>query len=107
MGRSIAVRHSPLSNGAEGVSYSGDPVACDSCGRPLAGERFFTDAALTARGHAWGILCEVCTLVDGVRPGWGRAQLYERVDSAGGSRESGTHHWRCVVGGPPRGLTEA
>lgn len=107
MGRSIAVQRGTLSGESEEASYSGDPAPCDGCGRPLADERFFADAMLPARGHAWGLLCAVCTQVEGVRPGWGRAQFYERIDIEAEHGVSRTHHWRCVAGGPPRGAIEA
>lgn len=89
------------------VSYSGEPTACDSCGRPMADERFFADAALTARGNAWGILCAVCIQVEGVRPGWGHAQFYERIECDDRNSAVGSHNWRCVAGGPPRGNPSA
>jgi len=67
-------------------------------------EHFFADVVLPAQGHGWGILCIVCTQVDGVRPGWGRAQFYKRVETEHGV--SGTHHWQCVAGDTLRGVPE-
>jgi len=87
------------------ATHSGEPAPCDGCGRPLMDEHFFADVVMPAKGHGWGILRNVWAQVDGVRPGWGRAQFYKRVETEHGV--SGTQQWQCVAGGPPRGALEA
>ncbi len=63
------------------VHFSGDPKECDFCGRPLFDEHFFADAELPGHHGTWGTLCRVCTTSHGIRPGWGRAQFYQRSSS--------------------------
>lgn len=75
------------------AAYSGDPEACDFCGRPLFDEQFFADAELPGRNGAWGILRNVCTTSHGIRPGWGRAQFY--------SRDTASSSWTCIAGAAP------
>jgi hypothetical protein len=89
---------------ASGLDFVGDPGPCDVCGRPLIHEQFFCDAELPAQGGRWGMLCKPCTDGDGVQPGWGRAQFYERLRGSlaaqtGAEREQ--LHWCCVAGKPP------
>lgn len=90
------------------LTYFGDPGDCDVCGRQLRDETFFCDAQLPAHGGQWGVLCEVCTHVEGIRPGWGQAQFYERATpdcpKASAPEEPDKDVWRCVAGKPPTGL---
>ncbi len=89
---------------ASGLNLVGDPGACDLCGRPLIDEHFFCDAELPAQGGRWGVLCKPCTDGEGLQPGWGRAQFYERLEgSLAGQKgtEQTQLHWRCVRGQPP------
>lgn len=90
------------------LDFIGEPGDCDVCGRPLGGETFFSDAELAAHGGRWGVLCRTCTVTEGVRPGWGRAQFYERqpistADAAPPFRAD-RFRWRCVAGKPPPDL---
>jgi len=73
----MAMAGAPTDQGSD-LDYFGDPGPCDVCGRPLGDETFFCDAELPAHGGRWGVLCKTCTLCEGVRPGWGRAQFFER-----------------------------
>lgn len=97
----------PTDQGSD-LDYFGDPGACDVCGRPLGDETFFCDAELPAHGGRWGVLCRICTVGDGIRPGWGRAQFFERRESVSTKstdpEESIQWLWRCVAGRPPAGV---
>ncbi len=95
-----------VSAGAEPeMDYIGDPGVCDVCGRPFDDEMFFCDAELPAHGGRWGVLCRVCADVEGIRPGWGRAQFYERQESetvqGTATAAPAQLRWRCVAGKPP------
>ena len=85
--------------------YLGDPGDCDVCGRPLRDEGVICDAQLPAHGGRWGVLCKTCTVTEGIRAGWGRAQFYEReTTSSGGAKvpsKPAEVQWRCVAGRPP------
>lgn len=96
-----------VNTGAD-LAYQGDPGSCDVCGRPLDDEAFFCEAALPAHGGRWGVLCGPCTVAEGIRPGWGRAQFYERQAAVSSSGSAPNQLlWRCVAGQPPAGaLTE-
>ncbi len=83
------------------LEWVGEPGECDACGRPLKTETFFCDTELPARGGQWGLLCRTCTVVEGIRPGWGRAQFYEKQRAKGTLGAGGQEAvWRCVAGGP-------
>lgn len=86
------------------LDYFGDPGPCEVCGRPLTEELFFCDAELPGHGGRWGVLCRICTDSEGVRPGWGRAQFYERRESplanTSDRAEPARLQWRCVAGQP-------
>ena len=89
---------------ASGLDFVGDPGPCDVCGRPLINERFFCDAELPAQGGRWGVLCRLCANGEGVQPGWGRAQFYERLAGSVADETDSRRaqlHWRCVGGQPP------
>jgi len=87
------------------LAYQGDPGSCDVCGRPLGDEPFFCEAALLAHGGQWGVLCRSCTVTEGIRPGWGRAQFYERQAAVSPSASAPVQPlWRCVAGQPPAGV---
>ena len=90
---------------ASRLDFVGDPGPCDVCGRPLINEQFFCDAELPAQGGRWGMLCKSCTDSEGVRPAWGSAQFYERLDGSvtGQSTCDGCEQlqWRCVAGKSP------
>ena len=89
---------------ASRLDFVGDPGPCDVCGRPLINEQFFCDAELPAQGGRWGMLCKPCTDGDGVQPGWGRAQFYERLEGSVAGKSDARRaqlHWRCVGGQPP------
>ncbi len=103
---------SKAADGAENLTgvasrpdFVGDPGDCDLCGSPLGGELFFCDAELPAQGGRWGMLCKSCTDSEGVRPAWGSAQIYERLDGSvtGQSTCDGCEQlqWRCVAGKSP------
>ena len=51
------------------------------------------------------MLCKSCTDSEGVQPGWGSAQFYERLDGSVAGQTAGDGyeqlHWRCVAGKPP------
>ena len=91
---------------ASGLDFVGDPGACDLCSRPLIDEQFFCDAELPAQGGRWGMLCKSCTDSEGMQPGWGSAQFYERLDGSVTGHATGGDgreqlQWRCVAGMPP------
>ena len=103
---------SKAADGAENLTgvasrpdFVGDPGDCDLCGSPLGGELFFCDAELPAQGGRWGMLCKSCTDSEGVQPGWGSAQFYQRLDGSVAGQTAGDGyeqlHWRCVAGKPP------
>jgi len=51
------------------------------------------------------MLCRSCTVAEGVRPGWGRAQFYERQAAVSLSASAPVQPlWRCVAGQPPAGV---
>lgn len=81
----------------------GDPGNCDVCGRPLGDEVFVCDAELPAHDGRWGMLCKTCTMIEGIRPGWGRALFYEGEPSlsSGATVPSNPADvpWRCLTGG--------
>lgn len=85
--------------------FVGDPGDCDLCGRPLGRELCFCDAELPAQGGRWGMLCKSCTDSEGVQPGWGSAQFYERLDGSVTGHATGDGReqlqWRCKAGKPP------
>ena len=84
------------------LDFFGDPGACDVCGRPLGDETFFCDAELPAHGGRWGVLCRTCTVGECIRPGWGRAQFFERLEAVQSMpAEPALQRWRCVAGHPP------
>ena len=51
------------------------------------------------------MLCKSCTDSEGVQPGWGSAQFYQRLDGSVAGQTAGDGyeqlHWRCVAGKPP------
>lgn len=47
------------------------------------------------------MVCKTCTDTEGIRPGWGRAQFYERCETGKTGRPEDTPRWRCVAGHPP------
>ena len=85
--------------------FVGDPGDCEVCGRPLRDEGFFCDAQMPAHGGRWGVLCKTCTVSEGIRPDWGRAQYYvrEATGLSGATAQSGLAElkWRCMAGKPP------
>lgn len=106
--------HDPARPGASltvelAQDFYGNPGACDVCGRPLGEEPFFCDAELPALGGRWGLLCRSCTDVEGVQPGWGIAQFYERLESGSAKPtdavDSIKSPWRCIAGLPPANVT--
>lgn len=73
--------------------FCGSPGRCECCGEDLSGQRYFGDCKVPP-GSAWGMLCPECIHTLGVAFGWGRAQLYRRVDHPDGQ-------WLLVAGFPP------
>lgn len=88
------------------TEYLGTPDFCDCCGRPFEDEYFFADALVPAHQNAAGFLCWTCTQVEGVRPGWGRAQFYRWVVEEIKPVSQKRGRWLCIAGAPPCGAIE-
>lgn len=65
---------------------------CDRCQCAFVEENFMVDAAVPSVGGAWAYLCADCVAETGATIGWGKGQLYQRLESG---------DWRLVAGGPP------
>lgn len=63
-------------------------------------ERFFADALLPANNDSAGFLCWTCTQIEGIRPGWGRAQFYRWVLDELKPASPALGRWLCFAGGP-------
>lgn len=72
---------------------SGAPELCDACGRSLSDETFLGDCEVPG-SDAWAFFCGSCITAHRLAFGWGRGQLYQRVNDAQGQ-------WLLVAGFAP------
>ena len=78
----------------DGEQYDLNELAslCDVCGCAFEEENYLVDAMVPGAGGLWASLCADCYDEAGASIGWGRGQLYRRVQ---------TDTWQLVAGGPP------
>ena len=65
---------------------------CGQCGCAFEEENYLVDAMIPGTGGLWASLCADCYDEAGASIGWGRGQLYRRVQP---------NSWQLVAGGPP------
>ncbi|NBQ70804.1 MAG: hypothetical protein EBU46_19020 [Nitrosomonadaceae bacterium] len=71
--------------------YLGDPPdACDYCLNPLESESYFGDCMMPGEDY-WVYLCSHCIKNNQLEFGWGKGQLYKRVNDSDGD-------WLLVAG---------
>jgi len=76
----------------DGLVWCGPIENCDVCSRPMASETYMIDGPAEASvDPRWGNLCVSCALKHSPTIGWGKAQLYKRLDSK----------WYLIAGGRP------
>lgn len=76
----------------EGRVWMGTIENCDVCSRPMGSETYMIDGpAEKTANPRWGNLCVICAYKHCPVIGWGKAQLYRRLDL----------QWYLIAGGPP------
>jgi hypothetical protein len=84
-------------NLAEGVrrndTYAGASEECDICGKPFSSRRFMVDGNRRGRGIEWACMCSDCFWREGEGIGYGKGQLYTRMDN---------DKWLMTGGFPPQ-----
>jgi hypothetical protein len=71
--------------------HSDPPLACDICVIPIEERQWFV-AGQVGEG-TWASMCPKCFYERGHSIGWGRGQLYWKIDD---------YQWRLVSGGHPK-----
>lgn len=69
------------------------PLACDLCVTPIDDRQWFVEGQMGE--GTWASMCPKCFFEQGHSIGWGRGQLYWKIDD---------HQWRLVSGGDPEAI---
>lgn len=75
----------PLEQLQEGLAqdeiYFNAPEQCDVCKTTLTDKRFMVDGNFKPGGCLWGCMCAKCFLKVGEGIGWGKGQLYTKLEN--------------------------
>lgn len=62
------------------IFFNGQPSYCDLCGASFEKKLFLFDICLNENSNPWGYVCSECFCKGNLKIGWGKGQLFTRLE---------------------------